>query len=65
MNYGGIGSVMSHELSHSLDTISMLYDENIITREWLDEESIHNISERRRCFVDQYNGYGVDDYYVS
>ena len=65
MNYGGIGNVIGHELSHSLDKTSMQFDENIITQKWLDAESIQKIIQRRRCFIDLYNGFRIGDYSVS
>ena len=65
MNYGGIGTVIGHELTHSLDKDSIKLDENIISLEWLDKESMQKIIERRQCFMEQYDNFGFKDYNVS
>ena len=65
MNYGGMGALIGHELIHSLDNDGLKFDENIISQEWLDEVSIQKIRERKQCFIDQYNNYGIEDNLVS
>ncbi|KAI8639292.1 hypothetical protein BD408DRAFT_421706 [Parasitella parasitica] len=55
LNYGGLGSVIGHELTHALDNQGRLYNSTGYEEEWwtpFSNESFHN---RSQCFIDQYN----------
>ncbi|KAH9418201.1 hypothetical protein DERP_010755 [Dermatophagoides pteronyssinus] len=63
MNYGAIGSIIGHELTHSLDNdglrfdhngnyhLKALYDENI----WLSDDMLHSFNKQSECLVEQYS----------
>lgn len=58
--YGGLGSVIGHELTHGFDNRGSAYDENAEMRSWWDNATVANYEKRTQCFVDQYSKYEVD-----
>lgn len=55
--YGALGSIIGHEITHSLDSNGRKRDENALETNWWDEKSLAEYAERERCFVDQYSKY--------
>ncbi|EFN77210.1 Neprilysin-2 [Harpegnathos saltator] len=65
LNYGAIGSILGHELTHGFDNSGRHYDSDGNVRQWWSNETITEYTERTRCFIDHYNTYyedEVDDY---
>lgn len=58
--YGGLGSVIGHELTHGFDSNGYKYNEDAEFRAWWDNSTVTQFTERTRCFVDQYAKYEVD-----
>ncbi|KAJ8021701.1 Membrane metallo-endopeptidase-like 1 [Holothuria leucospilota] len=65
INYGGIGVVIGHELSHAFDDKGSIFDENGDMHYWWTEESKAAFDEKTQCLIDQYNGYTVDQVGIS
>ncbi|XP_029165172.1 neprilysin-1-like [Nylanderia fulva] len=61
LNYGAIGSILGHELTHGFDDSGRHYDSNGNIREWWTNESISEYNERTQCFIDHYNTYYEDE----
>jgi putative endopeptidase len=61
VNYGGIGAVIGHEISHGFDDSGSQYDKDGTLRNWWTEEDRTKFMERANKIVDQYNGYTVLD----
>lgn len=57
MNYGSIGMVMGHELSHGFDDSGRKFDAQGRMREWWAPEVATRYEERAACVEEQYNGY--------
>ncbi|XP_047470014.1 neprilysin-1-like [Penaeus chinensis] len=57
LNYGGIGMVIGHEMTHGFDNTGRLFDKQGNLVQWWSDETIVAYEERAKCFVDQYNGY--------
>lgn len=57
VNYGGIGAVIGHELSHGFDDKGSKYDGNGNLRKWWTEEDRIEFERRASKLVDQYNGF--------
>ncbi len=55
VNYGGIGAVIGHEITHGFDDQGRKYDGNGNMREWWTEEDANKFDERAQVVVDQYN----------
>ena len=57
MNFGGIGAVAGHELTHGFDDQGRKYDKTGRLTEWWEPAVSAAFEERVACVVDQYNGY--------
>ncbi|XP_029037106.2 endothelin-converting enzyme homolog [Osmia bicornis bicornis] len=65
LNYGAIGTVLGHELTHGFDNSGRHYDSDGNVRQWWTNETILRYNEKTDCFVNHYNNYyevEVDDY---
>jgi len=59
MNYGGIGMVMGHELTHGFDDSGRKFDGHGKMVEWWPADVSERFEERAQCVADQYSGYSV------
>ncbi|KAK3722582.1 hypothetical protein QZH41_001263 [Actinostola sp. cb2023] len=59
VNYGGIGVVMGHELTHGFDNKGRKFDKNGNLESWWKNVSAVAFKERSSCMVDQYGNYTV------
>lgn len=66
INYGAIGVVIGHEMTHGFDDQGRLYDKNGNLNDWWTNEDAVKYKKQTILLVDQYNGYKViDDYHVN
>ena len=54
MNYGGIGMVIGHELTHGFDDQGRHYDGIGNKKDWWQEESKVEFDKKAQCLADQY-----------
>ena len=59
VNYGAIGAVISHEITHGYDDQGRRYDENGNLREWWGPDDEKNFMERAKRVVNLYNSLEV------
>jgi len=57
LNYGAIGAILGHELTHGFDPNGRFYDGDGNYRQWWTNETILEYSDRTKCFIDHYNTY--------
>ena len=57
VNYGGIGAVIGHEISHGFDDQGAQYDGNGNLRDWWTAADHKNFKAKADMLVKQYNGY--------
>ncbi len=57
VNYGGIGAVIGHEISHGFDDQGRQYDAKGALRDWWTAEDNKAFTERAKRLVAQYNAY--------
>jgi putative endopeptidase len=57
VNYGGIGVVIGHEMTHSYDDQGRKYDEHGNLKDWWTEADAKAFEERAQKVVDQYGSY--------
>lgn len=55
MNYGSIGAIIGHEISHAFDTLGSHFDDSGNLRNWWTKETKSNFILKNYCFVLQYN----------
>jgi len=59
-NYGGIGPVIGHEISHGFDDQGAKYDSTGELKNWWTPADYKQFQSRGQCVVDQFSGYTVD-----
>jgi endothelin-converting enzyme/putative endopeptidase len=59
VNYGGIGPVIGHEISHGFDDQGAQYDSTGALKQWWTPEDYKNFKARGQCIINQFDGYTV------
>ncbi|KAL0933355.1 peptidase family M13 (endothelin-converting enzyme 1) [Colletotrichum truncatum] len=59
INYGGMGAVLGHELTHGFDDQGHNYGPDGSFTNWFDESSEKAFQERAQCFAKQYDEFAV------
>lgn len=59
INYGGIGAVIGHEVSHGFDDSGSKFGADGNLKSWWTPEDRAKFEERAQCVVDQFNSYEV------
>ncbi len=57
VNYGAIGAVIGHEISHGFDDEGAQYDGNGNLRNWWSEQDNKNFAAKGKMLIEQYNAY--------
>ncbi|XP_050412278.1 neprilysin-4 isoform X2 [Patella vulgata] len=61
LNYGGIGMVIGHEITHGFDDRGRQFDKDGNLIQWWDDEVIESFKNQAQCIVDQYGNYTVPE----
>lgn len=61
INYGGIGMVIGHEMTHGFDDQGSQYDKDGNLKNWWSKKDSGQFVARTKRIIDQYNGYTVLD----
>ncbi len=61
VNYGGIGLVIGHEITHGFDDQGRQYDADGNLKEWWSAEDAKKFKIRAQNIINQYNGYIAAD----
>ncbi|CAD6235836.1 GSCOCG00008006001-RA-CDS [Cotesia congregata] len=61
LNYGGIGVVIGHEITHGFDDKGRQYDKDGNMMQWWNNATIKAFRERAQCIIDQYDRYKLKD----
>jgi putative endopeptidase len=59
LNYGGIGAVIGHEMTHGFDDEGRKFDANGNLRDWWTPEDAKNFEARAECVERQFDSYEV------
>ena len=60
VNFGAIGAVIGHELTHGFDDQGSQFDAQGNLRDWWTEQDGKNFHEREQCLVREYSAFTVD-----
>ena len=60
VNYGGMGAVIGHEITHGFDDHGSQFDGHGNLKNWWTPEDLANFKERAACVQTQFDGYVVD-----
>lgn len=61
LNYGAIGMVIGHEITHGFDDQGRQYDGTGSASPWWSQETIEAFAVQAQCFIDQYGNYTVPE----
>lgn len=61
LNYGGIGMVIGHEITHSFDDQGAQYDKDGNVTNWWTKDDYEKFKARTQQVIDQYNSFTVLD----
>jgi putative endopeptidase len=59
-NYGGMGAVIGHEMTHGFDDEGRQFDSTGNLANWWTDADLKAFNERAQCVVDQFNGFEVE-----
>nr|WP_229797275.1 M13 family metallopeptidase [Mesonia mobilis] len=66
VNYGGIGAVIGHEISHAFDDSGARFDADGNLKNWWTDEDLEKFTERGDQLAEQYSGIEVlDSVYIN
>ncbi|CAG7724758.1 unnamed protein product, partial [Allacma fusca] len=60
INYGGIGVVIGHEITHGFDDQGSQFDDEGNAKDWWTEEILRRFLEKAQCIIDQYSGFETE-----
>ncbi|XP_048581138.1 endothelin-converting enzyme homolog isoform X2 [Nematostella vectensis] len=59
LNYGGLGMVIGHEITHGFDGSGRMFDKDGNLNNWWSSEASMNFNSKTQCLVHQYNTYSA------
>lgn len=65
INYGCMGSIIGHEMTHNFDDQGSRFDEKGDFKNWWSKEDKKQFDRRARVLVKQFNAYKVDELHVN
>lgn len=65
LNYGGMGVVMGHELTHGFDDQGREFDKDGNLHQWWNNDTIRNFKNRTNCVAHQYSKYTINGKNIS
>jgi putative endopeptidase len=57
VNFGGIGAVIGHELTHGFDDQGRRFDADGNLRDWWTKQDAEEFTKRANCIVNEYSGF--------
>ncbi|MBB6249887.1 M13 family metallopeptidase [Nitrospirillum iridis] len=66
INYGAIGAVIGHEMTHGFDDQGRQFDKNGNLKDWWTKQDAAKFKQRAQCVVDEYDGFiAMDDVHLN
>ena len=59
INYGAIGAVIGHEMTHGFDDQGRQYDKDGNLKDWWTKDDADKFKKKAQIMIDQYNGFTV------
>lgn len=60
INYGGIGGVIGHEITHGFDNSGRKFDAKGNQADWWTAQDAQNFDDRAKCIIQQFDGYFIE-----
>merc|ERR1711998_645734 len=64
-NYGAIGTIIGHEMTHGFDDQGSRFDEKGRLKKWWDKSVVKAYTGKKECFEKAYSSYKVDGMHVK
>ena len=61
MNYGSIGFVIGHEITHGFDDIGRQFDKDGNLIDWWQQKTKEKFLSKAQCVIQQYGNYTVEE----
>lgn len=61
INYGGMGAVIGHEITHGFDDQGAQFDAEGNLKNWWTDKDLENFTSRAKCIINQFNSYTIQD----
>ncbi|XP_063903425.1 neprilysin-2-like isoform X1 [Zophobas morio] len=61
LNYGALGDIIGHEITHGFDSNGRQYDKNGNVIDWWEPETNRTFGQKSQCLVDQYSNYTIPE----
>ncbi|KAF5278256.1 hypothetical protein FQR65_LT15715 [Abscondita terminalis] len=61
IDYGSIGAIMGHEITHGFDDQGRRYDEHGNLKQWWSLATLDHYYNKVKCFIEQYNNYSMSE----
>ncbi|KAL4715724.1 hypothetical protein ACJJTC_006303 [Scirpophaga incertulas] len=61
LNYGSLGTILGHEITHGFDSFGRKFDRNGNFLPWWTNETVESFVNMTQCFVDQYNSFYIPE----
>ena len=65
INYGGMGAVMGHEMTHGFDNTGRKFDEHGNNRDWWTPADAAAFEQRAACVEQEFSGFKVGDLNIN
>ena len=65
LNFGGLGSIVGHEMTHAFDSKGSAFNKHGNLKNWWSQEAFQNFQEKSKCLFSQYGKYQIDDVHVN
>ena len=65
LNYGGIGVVIGHEITHGFDDKGRQFDKDGNLKQWWNNITVQAFRQRTQCIIDQYSEYKLEEVGLS
>jgi putative endopeptidase len=60
LNYGGMGAIIGHEMTHGFDDQGRQFDAKGNLADWWTADDVKAFKQRAQCIIDQFSGYEVE-----
>ena len=57
INYGSIGTIIGHEITHGFDSIGRAYDKNGNLKNWWKNLTLETFEKKTECMINQYSSF--------
>lgn len=59
MNFGALGFVIGHEITHGFDDVGRQFDEDGNNINWWDDETNKRFKNKAKCMIDHYTNLSI------